>query len=243
MDTTCDLTVLVPTRGRPQAATDLVSAFIATCSIDTNLMFIVDSDDEHIDAYRALHGTRLQHDGGVVIVKVIENVAHTMVYALNAGAVAVAAAYDSFAIGFMGDDHRPRTIGWDQRYVNELGGLATGFVYGNDLVHGPNLPTQVALTANIVRTLGRIAPESLRHLYVDNYWRDLGNAAQCIRYLPDVVIEHMHPGVGKAEWDEGHIRVNAPEVWTHDESAYAEYMKIGFDADVKALWRLRGGMV
>lgn len=206
-------------------------------------MFIVDADDEMVDAYKMMNGQALQPTGGVVIVKVIDNIPGTMVYALNTGAAEVALGHHSFAVAFMGDDHRPRTVGWDQRYVTELGALGTGFVYGDDTIQGENIPTQCAMTTNIVSAFGRMAPEGLRHLYVDNYWRDLGKAAQCIRYLPDVVIEHCHPCAGKAEWDEGHIRVNAPEVWSHDDAAYQNYKTIAFDGDVKRLWRLRGGDV
>jgi hypothetical protein len=90
----------------------------------------------------------------------------------------------------MGDDHFPRTHGWDQAYLDALRELGTGIVYGNDLLQGHRLPTQCAMTADIVRRWGYMALPTLRHMYVDNFWRDLGNAADCLRYLPEVVVEH-----------------------------------------------------
>ena len=126
-----------------------------------------------------------------------------------------------FAIGFCGDDHRPRTVGWDQAYLDALREMGTGIVYGNDLLQGEALPTQVAMTSDIIRALGYMAPPDLVHMYADNWWRELGRRAGCLRYLPDVIVEHMHPVAGKADWDEGHKRVNAPEMYDRDATTFA----------------------
>jgi hypothetical protein len=124
----------------------------------------------------------------------------------------------------MGDDHRPRHIGWDESYLEALR-ERPGMVYGNDLIQGAHLPTQIAMSASVVRALGHMAPPTLTHLYVDNYWLALGRAAGCITYLPDVVIEHMHPVAGKAAVDEGYSRVNAPEMYERDSAAFADYLR------------------
>jgi len=57
-------------------------------------------------------------------------------------------------IAFMGDDHRPRTIGWDQKLVDSIADINNGIAYGNDLFQGINLPTAVLLKSSIVKTLG-----------------------------------------------------------------------------------------
>jgi hypothetical protein len=116
--------------------------------------------------------------------------------------------------------------------------LGTGIVYGNDLYQGEALPTAPAMTADIVRTLGFMAPPTLRHLYCDNFWLDLGKAAECLRYLPNVVIEHMHPAAGKAQWDEGYRRANAPAQYQRDGDAYREYLAGSFVDDVEKVRRL-----
>lgn len=146
-----------------------------------------------------------------------------MVQALNRAAAAV----DSFAVGFMGDDHCPRTPGWDAAYLDALRDLGTGLVYGDDLLQREKLPTQVAMTTDIVRALGYMAPEGLTHLYVDNFWRDLGTSAGCLRYLPDVVVEHRHPTAGKAQWDDGYNRVNNSAMYERDAAAYEAYIAAG----------------
>jgi hypothetical protein len=127
----------------------------------------------------------------------------------------------------MGDDHMPRTVGWDAAYLEALRELGTGLVYGNDLLQGSSLPTQVAMTTDIVRALGYMAPPDLTHLYVDNFWRDLGRSAGCLRYLPDVIVEHRHPAAGKAQWDAGYARVNNSAMYEHDATAYEQYIGAG----------------
>lgn len=224
-----DLAVIVPSRGRPEAARALVQHFDNTCTADTRLVFAIDADDPAREEY-------------VMPPKGAESRwcdSRTMVDALNNAALW--AADQTFAVAFMGDDHRPRTYGWDQRYLDALREMGTGIVYGDDLLQRENLPTQCAMTADIVLALGYMAPPTLRHMYVDNFWKDLGTAAECLRYLPDVVVEHMHPIAGKSEWTEGHKRVNAGEVYAHDAEAYRTWLSESKDSDVAKVKGLRHG--
>jgi hypothetical protein len=212
-----DLVVIVPSRGRPEAAIELGEAFKDTCTASTSLVFAVDSDDPRSGDYSRVADLGLG--------SVIRSDSRSMVEALNRRATGYASMDPDLApkaIGFLGDDHRPRTRGWDQAYLDALAAVP-GLVYGNDLLQGINLPTQVAMTAALVQRLGHMAPPTLTHLYIDNYWRDLGRASGCITYLPEVVVEHLHPVAGKAAWDEGYRRVNAAELYAADEAAYQAY--------------------
>jgi hypothetical protein len=236
-----DLITIVPSRGRPHAVARLAWAF-ATCTADTVLMLVVDDDDPTLPDYRAAVEAA-QAAGRKVGIGT--GAAQNMNQALNGAArllVDEATKKPPFAIGFMGDDHRPRTDGWDAAYLSALRELGTGLVYGNDLIQGEGLPTQVAMTADIVRAWGWFAPPALSHLYLDNFWLDLGRAAGCIRYLPDVVVEHCHPVVGKSPVDDGYLRVNAPAVYERDRLAYEAFHRDGgFVRAVDAVRTLRGG--
>jgi hypothetical protein len=230
-----DLVVIVPSRGRPAAVRDLADAFAHTCTAPTRLVIAVDNDDPTGDRYSGeMQQSRFPSW------EIRRSDADNMVSALNIAACWATAIPDPpFAVGFMGDDHRPRTVGWDHAYLDALTDLGTGIVYGNDLLQGPNLPTQCAVTADIVRALGYLAAPSLTHLYVDNFWLQLGRWADCIRYLPDVVVEHMHPVAGKAQWDEGYVRVNSPGMYADDERAFRDYSTTGLAADVRKIRELR----
>ncbi|MGI5241196.1 glycosyltransferase family 2 protein [Dactylosporangium sp. CA-139066] len=244
-----DLVTVVPTRDRPQTAHELVEAFTATCTADTLLAIVVDDSDPSgaryaeplgLEVVSAVHAPAGAWDAfRERTYGVFSTPSRTMVEALNLAATAMLEHVNPFAIGFMGDDHRPRTPGWDRRYVDELRDLGSGIVYGDDLLQGQKLPTQAAMSADIVRELGYMAPPKLVHLYVDNFWRDLGTRAGCLRYVPDAVVEHLHPLAGKGNVDEGYRRVNAPAVYNADEVTYKAYQAEHFAADVERVRALR----
>lgn len=216
-----DLLVIVPSRGRPEEADALVHAWLDTSTADTRLRFVVDDDDVRLPEYERLTEA-WPHD---VDVAVYPRTEQRMAGALNAAAAF--AAHDHRHLGFMGDDHRPRTRGWDEMIVQALDKQDHGVVYGNDLFQGPNLPTAVFLDARIVRALGRMVPPTQKHLYLDNYWRDLGIALGSLTYLSNVVIEHLHPAAGKGEWSEGHKEVNDGAMYEHDEREYRWFVRSG----------------
>lgn len=205
--------MIVPSRGRPHNILGLMQAWQETEAAAT-LLVAVDEDDKYLPAYRRIK-PRCSY-----LLEV--NPRLRMVGTLNEVAVRHAGEY--FAIGFMGDDHRPRTQHWDRRYVAALREFGTGVVYGDDLLQGENLPTQVAMTSDIVQALGYMAPPRLQHLYVDNAWLTLGQQLDRIRYLPDVIVEHMHPIAGKAELDQGYADVNAPQVYARDHDAFQRWL-------------------
>jgi hypothetical protein len=220
----------------------MVEAFGRT-SRSARLIFVLDHNDPELGAYGEARASLPAVYNGLIRIIVTVNAPKTMVGALNEAAAAVLTSPDApYAIGFMGDDHRPRTEGWDEIYLETLFEMPGSMVYGDDGLQGQRLPTQIAMTSDIVRALGYMAPPGLRHLFVDNFWLDLGMAAGGLRYLPRVLIEHMHPVAGKAELDEGYERVNAPEVYNHDQAAYREYLRSdAWPEAVKAVRALHDG--
>ncbi len=199
------LTVVCPTRGRPSNAARLADAFRTTAA-EASLLLVVDDDDPTLSGYEALG------------VPLMVGPWSCRGEALNVGANHVAGRG---VVGFMGDDHLPRTPGWDAAVVDRMRPL--GVVYGNDLLQGPNLPTAVFLDARIITTLGYMSPPAQRHLYLDDFWKRLGEDLGTLTYLPDVIIEHLHPHVGKADSDEGYERVNSPGMYAHDAAAWELY--------------------
>lgn len=226
-----ELVVIVPSRGRPHTVAELAAAFRETCTADTYLLVAFDESDPAGDEYRAV--ARDLADGERLACPCL--VTQSMVESLNAAARGVACWPEPpAAIAFMGDDHRPRTTGWDRAYLDALRKRA-GIVYGNDLIQGENLPTQCAMSTSWVRALGHMAPPPLTHLFVDDYWLTLGRLADGITYLPDVVVEHVHPLTGKVAWDEGHRRVNQPAMYERDRAAFAAYMSEHGGRDLAAV--------
>lgn len=233
-----DLTVIVPSRGRPHVVRPLFEAFRATCTSNPMLVFSVDEDDIDMGRYVAAVGALPSW----VDIAAARNL--NMGQALN---YAVQGALEGFAVGFMGDDHMPRTVGWDTAYIDALREMGTGMVYGDDQFQGERIPTQIAMTSDIVRALGWMTPPELAHLFIDNWWLALGRTAGCIRYLPDVVVEHrhpLHPDGPKAPMDAGYTRVNDVSSYQRDGAAYAELVRSGaLAAAVEKVRALRGELV
>jgi len=217
---------LVPSRGRPANIVELVEAWDTTVLGDSTaeLVVAVDDDDSRLDDYRAVD----LPEWATLVVGPRRRLGGT----LNELAPALAREYAG--VGFMGDDHRPRSLGWDYALATALEPGAV--LYGNDLVQGPALPTAVLLDARIVDVLGYFVPPGMLHLWLDNYWLELGRQLGTLRYLPGVVIEHVHPVTGRVEWDDGYRENNAPAVWDHDEARYRQHVNGGqLAADVAAI--------
>jgi hypothetical protein len=218
------LLTIVPTRGRPGNAAALIEAWGAVTGPEAQLLFAVDDDDPALADYRSLNaamyvGPRLRLGG-----------------TLNGVSAMFADSYD--AVSFMGDDHRPRSAGWALRFLAELDRLGTGMVYGDDLIQGENLPTAIAMTSDIISVLGYMVPGGLVHLEIDTAWLLLGRAIGRITYLPDVIIEHMHPLVGKAPDDAGYQEANDPAQYKADGHRLADWKLFQMPADVERLQRM-----
>jgi hypothetical protein len=222
--------VIVPSRGRPHNIAALVECWRTTRAC-ASLRVCVDDDDPELEAYRALD---LGWFGSLIV-----GPRQRLGGWLNLAAQFAAAGNSDIAIGFMGDDHRPRTFSWDQTIEANVivgGHLVT---YGNDMIQGERLPTAVFLHSVVVRTLGYFVPPGMVHLYLDDFWKLLGERLGTLRYLPEVVIEHCHPTAGTAPDDERYAEVNAPEVYAGDKARFDEYVATRLDADIAKLQGLR----
>lgn len=233
--------MIVPSRGRPQAVAEMHAAVVEADTTIGRVMFVVDADDETWPEYAAVVDRLGDQRILAIRLGLVDDRIPGMVQSLNEAAIYQASIGNVFAIGFMGDDHRPRpsAVPWDHAYVAELKRLGTGMVYGNDLFQGPNIPTQIAMTSDIIRALGYMVWPPFHHLYVDNMWRTLGEAAGCITYMPDVIVEHMHPAAGKSAMDEGYARVNAGAVAEYDFGVYQEYITNQLPGDAEKIRALR----
>ena len=118
--------------------------------------------------------------------------------------------------------------------IEQEGGL--GIAYGNDLLQGDKLPTAAVLSANIIKVMGYIMPPELTHLRIDVAWRKLGVSIGKLFYMPEIIIEHLHPSANKAEWDEGYVRVNSEEMKLHDNKNYNTWVSDELPKIVKKIY-------
>lgn len=206
----------------------MIESIEATKALDTRFLFSIDRDDPDLDGYQRfswptwatpVYGERMR-----------------LGEALNWHASMLCPDYD--IIGFLGDDNRPITVGWDWRITDEMRPL--GIIYCNDLIQRWKLPTAVFMDARIVRTLGYFSAPGVIHLYIDDAWKALGEALGTLRYLGDCVIEHRHPLVGKAEMDAGYEAVNSAERWSTDGPAFDKWKAEQLPGDAARLLTIPG---
>lgn len=228
-----DLLVIIPTRSRPDSVPAILQAWDDT-SATADLLFAVDTDDPELAAYKA-HAAAFKSNPRV---RFTFGKRRRLCGTLNQQAIKAAKTHQFLA--FMGDDHRPRPAGrpWDARIRECLSG-GPGIIYGNDLLQGEEMPTAVAMTSDIVTTLGYFSPPCLTHLCLDLCWLEWGRGTGRITYLPDMVIEHLHPAAGKADLDAGYEECNSPEQVSADAEAYYDYRDNGgLDTDLGKLRKL-----
>jgi hypothetical protein len=210
-----EMIILVPTRGRPSNAVELLAEH-DKLSTHSDILFIIDANDPEHDQY--------QFEVGADKCMTIENETRGMAYPINKAANAIVKENKYQYFAFLGDDHRPRTAGWDGILIQAMQ-RRPSMAYSNDLLQGERLPTMITMTSDIVAALNGMVPPKMKHLYLDNFWKKLGQDLGALTYLDHVIVEHMHPIAGKAEWDEGYKEVNATEIYAFDALAYQNYIQ------------------
>jgi hypothetical protein len=229
------LVIIVPTRNRPKNVAKVLLAWKETRGFDyADLVFAYDEDDPNLELYReAIIGSGAN---GFCMPRW-----EPMVHKLNFVAVKQAQMQWREAVGFAGDDHLPRSPNWSKQYLDQLQQMKTGIVYGNDLWQAKGLPTEWAMTKDIINTLGRMVPAPVEHLYCDNSILELGTAAHCIQYMPTVVIEHMHPLWKKGEWDQQYRDVNSRKQYGRDGQSFEQWKRDQMWEDAHKIRELRRG--
>lgn len=214
-----ELMIIVPSRGRPDNVSELI-AHVKEYSEVSDICFGFDEDDD--SEYEAVDGVTFHRLPRTRIGGTVNALARIYIKQYK-------------YIAFLGDDHRPKTYGWDSKLIEPLKSKA-GFSYGNDLLQGKNLPTAAVMSSSIVETLGFMVPPVLKHFYFDNFWMDMGNKIKSLHYFDDVIIEHVHPAANKSDVDETYTQ--AWSVLDEDREAYDLYLKGQFKQDVKKVKKL-----
>jgi hypothetical protein len=221
-----ELLILVPSRERPQNVARLGAIARETMYGAGSLLFIFDDDDTMLEAQQ-----KAADDNGWPY-EVQENL--ITVPKIN---LAASRHLDAPFLMFLGDDHIPRTDGWDDEILasfSDLGG--TGYVYPWGLGR-TDTPEVCAISTDIVKALGWFGLPGINHFYVDNVWADIGNGAGCLVFRRDVILEHMHWTFGKGPLD--HINHRAIVLTGQDEITYNHWRSGQMNADIEVVRRLR----
>jgi|DEB0MinimDraft_6_1074348.scaffolds.fasta_scaffold11063_3 hypothetical protein len=220
-----EILIIIPSRSsggiRNRSIKDLIESWKVTTSGASDVLLGLDEDDHHY--YQPRYSD--------VIYDINQNL--NLVPKINLLSMKYVDDYKYFF--FMGDDHRFRTPGWEEKFLDQARGMDNSICFGDDGNPNNHLPTSVFITSKTIKKLGYFAPPCLKHMYADNFWLELGNKLGCLKYFSDVLIEHMHHSLGKSKLDKQYERVDS--LMLEDGIQYKKYLEINFLEDIKKLYK------
>lgn len=169
-----NLLVLCPSFRRPQQAAEVLRTFESTRQADSYLIFAIGIQDSA--AYADL--------------PVIVYPTWPMVQRTNRACSVLSGAYDY--VGWVADDNRFETPGWDTQVIAALDAKPGGVVYGNDVVSPGSKPSHVFMDARIPRALGWFLHPQLKSTFFDDVWEQIGRGLGTLQYLSDVRVNHLY---------------------------------------------------
>jgi hypothetical protein len=220
------LLVIVQSRQRPEKLAEMLASYEDTKADDkTDIVIYLDSDDPKLNEYKL--------EGYNVEIGERKNLNSVSMHFINQYP-----NYDYYAE--INDDMVFRTDYWDlimMETIQDNGGW--GIAYGDDLLMSrkKRQPSQMVISANIIKTLGYIAPPTLKHLYRDVYWKKLGEATSTLLFCPDVIIEHKHWSSGKVEIDDTYKQV--AETLQEEHKRWQEYQETSLQSDIDKINKAR----
>lgn len=226
------LAIITPSRARPDNIGRMLTALESTVVGPWTLWLGVDDDDAELKEY--LYRFDLHQ-------RVVLYVGERQTLSAWTNRLAELAIADGAKwLASLGDDHVPRTHGWDRRLIEAASAFdGPGFAYGDDQLQGANVPTAWVQSAQIVAALGWMMLPQCEHLYVDSAILDLGRKTRRISYVGGVVIEHMHPAAQKATEDDTYRSGNSDARIAADGAEYRAWLANGLERDASKMRELR----
>lgn len=203
------LLILCPSYQRPREAGLALASFVETIHEDTKIIFPIGIKDSR--AYDGLP---------IIVYPELPMVART-----NMAAKALAPKYDY--IGWVADDNRFETPGWDTQVIAALEARPGGVVYGNDVVSPGSKPSHVFMDSRIPQALGWFVHPEMRSTFFDDCWEQIGRGLGTLQYLPDIRVNHLY-----TEHD------NSAN-FMHDMQVYQRWLRHDLDDDLD---RIRGAL-
>jgi glycosyltransferase involved in cell wall biosynthesis len=193
------ISILSPTRKRPNNVTRLVNSIVDTVNDLRNvelLVYIDDDDEESIPALSA--AAERINVNAVQGNKLIGSQMYNELAKLAQGDI----------IMFAADDIVFKTKNWDVVVDVQFNAIEDKilFIYGNDGFQNGRIGTHGFIHRYWMELVGYVLPPKLASSYTDEWVTELAERAGRKLYLPDLIIEHLHPAAGKAPNDETYTK-------------------------------------
>ena len=221
---TGDLLLALPSRNRPESVARFLQAVHKTSVMKTHVHVAIDDDDPQFMKYQDVMEQHAGDDD-----RLESGPRDGLVGWTNKIVMDRIDEYGYF--GSFGDDHIPRTPGWDKaliKSIERMGG--TGISYPWDGMR-EDIPEAPVVSADIIRELGWMCLPDLEHWYLDNVLADLGRGAGCIRHLRAIAVDHA--------WKADATSKDSSEKLTADRDAYFSWRKTRMAEDIAIITALR----
>ena len=219
------ITILLPTKKRPNNVIRFVDNVLATAEnpSDIEICYYLDDDDSLSlpgVQYSAERINTQAIQGNLKIGSQIYN----ELYRIASGEIFLLAA----------DDIIFNTPKWDALVVDAFNKQEDKimYVYGEDGFQHGRIGTHGFIHNNWIEILGYVLPTKLSFAYADEWITELAQRVKRNVFLPDLLIEHLHPCCNKAPSDETY-RTRA-EV-SGDHAAFYKSLEGDRVADAKKL--------
>lgn len=184
------ISILCPTRGRPENVLRLLESLKKTSTIMPEVLFYVDEDDLSFPQALPFPDTEAIRGPRLLMSKMWNHLAE---------------AADGEILMIGADDIVFKTKGWDDHVRRAFAAFPDRlvFVHGDDGVYQEKFGTHGFLHRNWIDATGYICPPYFSADFVDTWWNEISNALNRRIYLP-FITEHMHPLFKKAAFDQTH---------------------------------------
>lgn len=196
MDAIKKISLLMPTRGRPSWVDRFFESVVKNTAHLDQVEIILYVDDDDVGSHHL--------DSDVIQVELIVGPRMSM----GEYNTTCLRKSDGDIIILVNDDMVIQTQGWDEKVRKLDADFSDGIylAYGNDLFKGGDLCTFPILSRRTCDVLGEPYPREYRGAFIDYHLFDIFKRLQHagydrIRYLEDVVFEHLHFRAGKAVAD------------------------------------------
>lgn len=197
-----NISLLVPTRNRPRLLQRLLDSLVETTADLANVEVVLYIDEDDTQSKQFSHRS-------LSPIKIIASPGRSMGEMNRLCYEASRGRY----VMLLNDDVVFRTSGWDTKVLNAFSPFTDdiAMVYGNDLDQGVAVPTFPFISRAVCDVLGEICPRGYQNLHIESHLFDIFKQLvklghHRIRYLGDVIFEHMHYILGKADVDQTYIK-------------------------------------
>lgn len=126
-------------------------------------------------------------------------------------------------IGWLGDDIIPETEHWDVKAIRQLNGW--NVISTDDGAHAPHKLNGISVwSGDLVRAVGYLYPDGLRHMYIDDVWEVIGRATSCWQCDLSIMGRHANASWG-ADKNKDATFHKSNSRWPEDDLAFQNWMR------------------